>query len=230
MAFATYLQIKTKVEKDLDLEDEDFIQDDEMLGYCNEAIHEAESIILRLCEDYFLDQIPLALVSGTKTYALPDDIYGDKIRKLVYSNGQDIFVVKRLRYTNQFEDLAWMDAQGSIANPAYQYLITNDVTDGRLIAFYPTPQVSGAYCTLWYIRKARVVALDADVVDIPEFRSFIEQFIKVRCYEKEMNPKLTFAIKALETERQVMIESLRNRFPDDETEVPADMSFYQEHL
>jgi hypothetical protein len=75
-----------------------------------------------------------------------------------------------------------------------------------------------------------VVALDADVVDIPEFRSFIEQFIKVRCYEKEMNPKLTFAIKALETERQVMIESLRNRFPDDETEVPADMSFYQEHL
>ena len=42
MIYQTYEQLRRKVEKDLDLEEELFITPSEMLGYANEAIEEAE--------------------------------------------------------------------------------------------------------------------------------------------------------------------------------------------
>ncbi len=229
MSFKTYGQIKTKVELDLDLQDEDFIQADELLGYCNEAIKALEAIILDLCEDYFLDSESLSLVSGTSDYTLPTDMFADKIRKVVYANGNDVYEVKRMRYSKDFSNLAW-DTQLGNQGQRYRYIVTNDSAAGRKIKFSPLPNVSGAFITMWYLRNAAQVTADADTVDIAEFYGYIEQFMKVRCYEKESNPKLTFAAQALEAERTLVVNTLSDRFPDDDTEIEQDLSHYDEHI
>ena len=43
MQYWTYLQVKTKIENDLDLQQETMITPAEMMGYCNEAIKMIEA-------------------------------------------------------------------------------------------------------------------------------------------------------------------------------------------
>lgn len=229
MSYKTYGQIREKIEMDLDLEDEEFIQPEELVGYCNEAIKAAESIILKLCEDYFLDYTTLDLVEGQQAYDLPVDIFADKVRRVVYANGNDIYPVKRLRYSKDFENIAFIQANGT-SNEALRYLMTNDADDGKKMNFYPTPNISGSLITLWYIRNAYTILDDEDIVDIPEFYGFVEEYMKMRCYEKEGNPKFQATVALLKAQKDLMEQTLQNRFPDDDNEIEADLSHYEEHI
>jgi hypothetical protein len=224
----TFADMATKVERDLDLEDEVFITRPELMGYANEALHDAESTILRLCEDYFLDSETLTLVSGTADYSVPSNFYADKIRSIVYANGSMIYTIRRLRAQDSFERIA---IEATVPNPfgSYTYLVRNTRASGRKITFYPTPRESGAFVTVWGIRSCTKIALDTDTVDIPEFHSYIEQFMKVRCYEKEGHPNLGVAVRMLEALKQSMIETLANRFPDNDDVIEPDMTHYLEH-
>ena len=48
MAFKTKAQVVTKINLDLDLEEEEFIQADEMTGYINDAITIVEGVLISL--------------------------------------------------------------------------------------------------------------------------------------------------------------------------------------
>ena len=50
----TYADLKSYLEKELDLEDETFITADEMQSYFNEAVDMIEAAIHNIYEDYFL--------------------------------------------------------------------------------------------------------------------------------------------------------------------------------
>lgn len=223
MSFATYAVIKAAVQKQLDLEDETFITDAELMNYCNQAVHEAESIIHSIYEDYFLDSEGITLANGTSEYSLPSDIYALKIRALIYDNGSTKYPVKRMR-SKAFEQIPHVQA-----GDEYTYLITNDATSGLKLKLYPTPAESGAYLTLWYLRNAATIDADADVVDIVEFRAFIEKYMIMKCLQKEGHPGLVAAAADFEAEKKLMIESLTNRVPDNDDQVEMDLSFYREH-
>ena len=79
MKYWTWAELKDKVQRDLDLEGEVFINETELLGYANEAIDEVERQVHTLYEDYFLTKAVISLVDGTEEYALPTDIYAFKI-------------------------------------------------------------------------------------------------------------------------------------------------------
>lgn len=226
MTFATYGTVKTNVMKALDLEDETFIQASEMLAYCNEAIHQAESIILKLCEDYFLSKAFLDLTANTAQYSLPTDIYADKIRKVIYYNSasDENYNIKRLRYKNAIRDLNELE-QGD----DFFYLLTNDGSAGIKMNIYPTPSLTeNDTVTIWYIRNANRATTTASVIDIPEFSPFIEKYMKVKCMEKEGHPLLQTAQADLEDEKQLMISSLQNRVADEDDSVEMDMNSYWE--
>lgn len=225
MSFATYGEIKTKVLQELDLEDETFVQPIEMLGYAREAIHEAESLILNTCEDYFLDKVVIDLVAGQAEYDLPSNIFADKIRKVVYKAANEIYTLRRFRHSQSFEMM-----ENVTPGDYYRYIVTNDAVAGRKMTLFPTPlqNITGAL-TVWYIRNALQPSIDSDVVDIPEFRSFVEKYMSMRCMQKEIHPALSLAQAAVEAEKQLMITTLQNRFPDDDTEIERDMISYWEH-
>jgi hypothetical protein len=224
--FFTWAQIKAKVQADLDIEDEVFVTESELMSYCNEAIDEAEAEIHSLYEDYFLSKTPITLVQGTSDYAMPSDIYAHKIRRLIYQNGATIYSVERMKDWRKFEQKAATDYYPG--TNWYTYLIVNTTAGAPKISLVPTAQESGAYLTLWYIRNATRMSADASICDIPEFINFIYQYIKVRVYEKEMNPNTTQAKELLEQQRELMQATLGTMVPDADNNIEMDISSYEE--
>lgn len=88
MTLLTFSQLKTKLQNDMDLINEPFIQDEELVGYMNEAIKDAQTAIHNLGIEggYFLTPACLNLVSNQQAYSLPSDIYANKIMGMFFQN------------------------------------------------------------------------------------------------------------------------------------------------
>jgi hypothetical protein len=213
--------LKDRVKAELDLEDEDFISEAEMNGYCRRAINSAENIILNLYEDYYLARPhTITLVSGTSEYSLPTGIYAQKIRKLIYSNGSDRYLVKKIK---RLEDTATLETGDD-----YMYLLTNDSTDGISLTVYPEPSSNGETLTLWYLRNANEVTDDDDEIDLPEAYDYLTQYVKDACVNKERATPDAPKSAALQEEERLLTEALSERVPDDDNVLQADLSFYYE--
>ena len=225
--FWTWSEIKAKVEADLALEGEEFVGETELLAYANEAIDEAEAEVHAIYEDYFLSRATVTFVSGTDDYVLPSDIYAQKIRSVLYRNGSSVAVVPRLRDWKKFQNYT-LNLTTSASAGCYNYLLINSTAGSPKILFTPPVLESGAYITVWYLRQANRLTVDADVCDIPEFVSFVIQHMKVRCYEKEGHPMLQKAMYDLEQQRKQMNDTLTAMVPDQENEIEADLSSYFE--
>ena len=227
MKFWTWSEIRTKVERDLDLESETFITPEELLGYANEAIDEVERQVLTLCEDYFLSRSTISLVSGTEEYSLPANIYANKIRQIVYRNGQDVCKIKRIRDWDKFS--IYESEKTNTSNSSYYgFFLLNSVAGAPKLLLAPTPLESGPYLQVWYIRNANELCLDTDVCDIPEAVHYVMAYMKVKCHEKDMNPNLGKAVADLALQREDTMKTLAEMFPDNENTLEADTRLYDD--
>lgn len=141
MTFITYAQLKERVEQRLDLEEEVFIQATEFLAYTKDGIALCESIIHKFRADdvYFEACAPLALVTGKQDYALPSNIYGNKIRKIVYTKNNNIFEIRRMTKKDRYFDMAMRDQ--FYQDTIYKYMILNqDPHVGPVLRFSPNTQ------------------------------------------------------------------------------------------
>lgn len=243
MRIPTWGEVEEKIRADLDLQDSDnFIGQDEMAGYGNEAISATERMLLKLREDYLLKTATITLVNGTANYDLPTDIYAQKIRAFVYINGNVIYQPKRLRDPLEFFKKAVIDNL-SVSTVEYTWFLKspNDGSQDQVVLSPPAYE-SGAYFTLYYIKHLTRIQLQstnadsasratqlATKIDAPECRDFIEQFIKVRCYEKMKDVEGTADAKdKLKAIRDDLESTLRDRVDDNDNEVSADISHYRE--
>ena len=80
--------------------------------------------------------------------------------------------------------------------------------------------------TLWYLRNARRLELDTDECDIPEFIPYIVQYAKMRCYEFEGHPNTVKAVADSDRYKKLMVETLTQMIPDDDSRIPMDFEFY----
>lgn len=235
MEYKTLSEIKSKLKRDLYLQDSTFIEDSasapELLELINEAIDDVEAEIHTIYEDYFLSQSNISLVSGTKDYSLPSNIYANKIRGIVYSNNSIIYPITKNKGPKQFEEQKVMDlyAPGG-TNQNYTYTLINlSATAGVQMRLFPTPQeTSSSAIEIWYIRNANKLAADDDKCDVPEFVNYIIQFVKVRVYEKEMHPNLQQAMIERERLRKLMQETLSDMVPDEDTYIYKDFGIYED--
>lgn len=227
MLFWTWAQLRTKVERDLSLEDEIFVDATELLGYANEAILEAEASIHTLYEDYFLSRVALTLVQGQESYALPTDIYGHKIRTIRYNNGSRLYEIKRIRDWHKFADYDF-DNYNASGQFEYEYLLLNGTagTPAQII-LAPTPNESGAFGKIWYLRHANRLALDTDVLDIPEATNYVLQYIKMRCYEAEGHFNLQKSVNDTTYQREQLEAVMSTMVPDNHNEIEEDRTIYE---
>jgi hypothetical protein len=228
MDYRTYGQLKAKVNLDLDLEDEQFIQPEEMLGYFNAGIDEAESEIHSIYEDYFLDDSTVDLVLNQEFYDLPSNIYANKIRAVTYVNGDDIYPVNKLKSSTRFQLIQEMKTTDGTSD--YRYTIKNKASFSKpMMQLVPKSRESGASrLFIDYIRNANRMIDDSSICDIPEFSEFVIQYVKCKCYEKEGHPNLPLAQAELERLRRNMIDTLSNMVPDADTTMEMDVSHYEE--
>jgi hypothetical protein len=227
MELLTLSAIRSKIQVELALEDEDFVEDSELNSYINEGIDEAEAEIHAIYEDYFLNKSTLTLVNAQEEYDLPEDIYAFKIRAMIYKNGNRVYPIRRLRNWNKFEDYA-INAINPSSQEEYEYLILNATAGNQKIVLSPPAQESGAYVTLWYIRNAMKLVDDDDVCDIPEFVDFVIEWGKMRCYEKEGHSNFSASAMRIEAKRKLMIDTLTTMAPDSDNEIEKDLSIYRE--
>lgn len=230
MKFWTLAEIRSKINRESDLEDEDFVRSDELTEYINEAIDEAEAEIHSLYEDYFLKSEEVTVNPGVSQIDLPLDIYAHKIRRVIFKEGlatesTNVYTVNRVKDWHKFEEKAVYDTQ--LSTDLYQYFITNAVPGSPKMEIIPTIKETGKIKT-WYLRNANRLALETDICDIPEFINFIFAHVKVKVQEKEGHPGIQESIMKLEAERNRMNGVLSNMVPDADNEIEMDLSAYQE--
>lgn len=213
-----------------------------MAGYGNEGIDTAEVLIMATFEDYFLAPATLTMVEGASDIDLPSDIYGQKIREINYVNGSRIFPVTELRDPKKFLIKEMIDAEAS-SGDEYRYFLKSATAGAQdKIVLVPAARESGAYLKMWYIRNANRIPLQADsgspsratqlatVIDIPEWRAYLEQYVKWRCYQKMKDKEgEATAAAALEKLGELMIINLKDKKLNQENDVPLDLSHYLEH-
>lgn len=222
MEFLTWSTIKAKIKRQLDLQEQDFCDDDELLDYANAAIDRVEAEIHNLYQDYFLNSYYIPLVEGINEYVLPTDIYANKIRKIFYKDSDN----------NYYEvmPITLEETLDMEVGEDYKYLILNDSTNGYRIRFYPNVAVtSSTYLQVWYLRNAKRLVLDADACDLPEFVNYVIEFIRKRVLEKDGSPLLAIAEADLEFQRQLMIKTLQTRKPDNNNRITPELDLYLEH-
>lgn len=221
MELVTYAAAKSRVENELDIQGEVFIDEDEMLGFFNSAIDEAEGIIHQLHEDYFLTSDYVALVSGTSEYSMPSNIYANKIRICYYNNGTNKYEVTRIKLSGipLVED-----------GDDYQYNIENNTgAAGTKFVVYPEAgETSSTVMRRWYIRNATKMTTDESVIDIPEFVDFVYRHVIVSCAIKMGHPRLVIFKAMLDEKRDLMRDTLKTMVVDGHTEIEADASFYED--
>lgn len=226
----TYAEAKAVVEKELDLEEENFIQEAEMLEYFNKARREAEAEVLGIYEDYLLDNAPLALTLGANRYDLPADIYASKIRGVIYNNGDIVYEIRRIRSAKKFLERALLITADPI--DYYRYIIVNTALNGIQIELSPaSKETSTTNVQIWFLRKVPDLVDDTDLVDveIPESINFIYAYVKGLCKQKENAGSMPPDAQAdIEQQRKLLVDTLTNMIPDDDNEVIKDVSIYEE--
>lgn len=225
----TLAQIRAKVLNDLDLNDELFITPTEMTGYINEAIDEAQQEIHGIYEDYFLTKYPVPLAIGTASYAMPTNIFANKMRKINFDDGGTKYEVKKVR---DLQFLPYVQPED-----LYRFLIIHDATLGYRLTLYPPAREAQAtvgsetsQMVMYYLREAKLLVNETDVCDIPEFANFILQFVKQRCYEKEGHPNTDKAMADTARQRKLMVDTLTEMVPDADNTILMDFQFYWDHL
>lgn len=238
MIYKTFAQIKAKVQRELDLEVEEFVQPEEFVEYVNDGIAIAEASIhkLGLEDEYFLTKYALPLVTGTEDYTLPAPIYMNKIRSVVYSKDTTIYEIARLRGPEKFENLARINQYNTITD-YYKYLIRNDSAEaGVVFQLVPSSRETvAAAVKIWFIREAAKWVYspsglyDTLKCDLPQIAmQFLYQYVKFRCYEKEGHPNTTDAGAVLQEIKKDMLSTMEQMVADDNNEIIRDLSSYQD--
>lgn len=233
MAFKTLAQVRTKIERDLDLEEEEFIQTAELTEFVNDAITiiEAHMISMGLRDRYFYTRTTLNLVSGTADYALPSNLYEDKIKEVVYSNGATIYRVKLLDHDHTEEEIEHLNRFST--TEYYQYRIRSDSSSAKYFQLVPASrETATGVIKIGYFRDLGRVSSEADLVEVPDIAlQWLYQYVKTLVYEKEdgaeglLEPALA-KLKALE---DLMLSTLRGQVADSgNTLLEMDKSIYEE--
>tara|TARA_R100001480_G_scaffold63449_5_gene75766 strand:- start:944 stop:1627 length:684 start_codon:yes stop_codon:yes gene_type:complete len=224
---STLKTLREDIQADLDLEDEVFISDADINRWINQGIRSAERIIHGLYEDYFLSNTDTSITTASNLVSYPSDIFANKIRKIIFKNSSK--EVQEVRRVTNLVAATDRDVNETGANPTLEWSPTNDSVNGKKIRLFPSASRDGTL-SIWYIRNALQLSADDSECDIDEFEVYVKQYTKVQCYLKEGDPRADSA-KALEQQYKVeMIEVLTNMSPDNNDEIPLDMSFYDDSI
>lgn len=240
MITKTFAELKEDILDDLDLSDEDFVRNRELVARFNDAIEEAEAVYMNQNQDYFLTSAKLintktptvsyGLVDGQADYFLPTNLYGNKVRELVYNDGINIYKINLLRGVNKFASLENLEANSDNNSDMLRYiLVNNSASEGTKIKLIPTPKETGNYVTVHYIRQSDRMPypyVGTEVIDLPMFYKYFKASVKAQLAMKEGHPRLQAIINEWQYFRELMINTTAEKTADDANEMIMDTSSY----
>lgn len=240
MKLWTYQEAEIQIRQEMDLQDDDnFIANEEMVGRFNSAIDELEGEIVKVNEDYLLTSSAITFVQSASDITLPTDIYAQKIRAFIYSNGTKIYPIRKFRDPEKFYKKAQMDYYAT-GETEYSYIVKSVSEAQDKIVLTPAAQESGSVALLWYIRNAKRIPKVGEssatratqlacILDLPEAMNAIFAHVRLGCVDKEKDYiRYARMEKAWLYQKQTFIDNITNRTPDNEDTIPMDTSFYED--
>lgn len=216
----SWLELKQEIMDEYDLNEETFVTSEELVAYVNAAIDDIEAEIHTINDKYFETEANLQLVYGTSSYSLPTDIYASKITGVYYNDGSLKYEILPLK---DKKNIMWIQP-----NDLYKYRIVNSAYEGVKLKLYPASREdSETNVTIHYIRNAARVSATNDMIDIPEARQFLKQFVIDKAANKERMTPDAPESAALARLRKSLIEVLSEMAPDDHNEVGMDLTWYE---
>lgn len=228
----TLKQIRDQVISDLDLQEEEWISEEEIDVWINEAIKNAEAQIHTLYEDYFLNESPPTQITfGQSTVEYPSDIYANKVRKIIFTDGTGTHTASHevRRVKNLLEGKTADLYSNDTALPILRWTPINQAGVGRRIRLFPETGRSG-YLYIWYIREVSQLVNDDDVCEIDEFSHYIVQYAKTKAYLKDGDPRADDSKLLEEQYKQDMINTLSDMVPDKNNELHMDLEHYDDSV
>jgi len=224
----TLSDLKTRIKDLVDGDSADQVTDVELVRYINEAIKECEAQIHLLNEDYYKKDAYLSISSGTSEYSLPSDIYAQKIRRIMFDSSSS-----SVTSSNRYEVMSIKDEEVPFVETGdlYRYRLIFNSSDAKVIKLYPTPNFTdSAVVKISYIKNAKQLSSDSDVLDIPEFEQFIIDFARYRVLQKEVgNPMIQTVGADLDRTREIMVATLQESVPDGNNEVELNTDMYSDY-
>jgi hypothetical protein len=230
VAYLTFGDLSAQVQKELDIEAEEFIQPEELIGYFNSAIRiiEAEIVKLGLREKYLQSEAYISTVSGQQDYDLPSDIIDTKIRKLVYRDGTIVYTLLPLKGEESYEAEDVLNLYSS--SEYYHYVVYKVGTTYKLrLVPKAVKSVTNAIRIIYFKDLNRYTA-DSVECDVPEIcYEYLLSYIRYRCYAKETHVNAAGEQGNLNSLLQLMRETLQGQVADPEVElIDQDLSHYGE--
>lgn len=212
-------ELKDKLKKFSDTEEESFLKDDEICCFINMAISKANQILCGCDQDYNTSCEEQDVAACTESISLPEDIMGTKIKKIIWKSEGDCGVcceLKRLDYD-------CMECDKKSTPQGYQFF--NKKGEGQKLYLSPQPDKDGVIRII-YSRKPCEVDEDTDPtteLENPEMCNFIFFTVLALIYQKEKNPLVNLAIAQANEYEQLMIDCLCPQWSDEQsTELTAD--------
>lgn len=228
----TWGQMWTSISEELEIADEDFVSKAKCREWANEGIDDAESLIHTLNEEYFLTyQAPVEFEVGIDAVDLPDNIYASKIRSIIISNGRDAYELKRLTSLEKFITYRQSRLDTTLNKGPLVYFPVNESESAPRCMFSPATTTDEWSYEFWYYRNANRLEDDEDVCDIPEFTSYVFQWIRERVEWKRRAGSATHRAAQVELERlrAQMMNTLKDMVIDGDNGIEQDLSHYEEH-
>jgi hypothetical protein len=225
MRYWTWGEIREKIENEFDLQEEpDILSTGELCGYLNDAIDSVEQHFIKLGDYFYSISDPITVVAGTKDYVLPEKIYANKIRQIIYDGEYEVRPIKNVKNIPFISDSTGSD---------YTYKIVNNPGERPKIRLFPTPTSSGEL-EIHYTRNAAQIDPDGDddqEIDIPEANLYIHHYIKMKIYEKEKNYQMFESYKGIiEEVEKDLIDALDAQLDDESNTIDPDVEIYQDMI
>lgn len=210
-------RLTTKIQRDLELHAEIFVQPDDIKSFVNDAIDDAEESIIDSFSDFFITFQDYVVEAGDSYLDFPTDVYEMRTRGLYFDRAQ--FDQTRVYHGNWYkikkislETIATVNS-----NDFYQYRNINTQASGPRIHIFPSiREDSTGRFRLWYIRKANRLDELTDVLETGLRPQYIISHAKVAVLQKEGSDMLPLEIEKLGKQEKKMLDSLSRVADDDE--------------
>jgi hypothetical protein len=219
----------TKVQDDLELHSENFVTRPELTRFANDAITDAEELIVDLFSDYFLSETNINMVVGQNIIPLPEDIYECRVRGFYYDENSFSAGSAANMRNYKLKKIHIENIADVYSESEYQYRLINTSALGPHIKMYPpSREETTTRFKMWYTREAKRLVNDGDILDIPR-PQFVISHMKVAVMSKEGDPLLEAESLELARQRQKLEDSLQRLSDDEEDEYihPNDASLWE---
>jgi len=231
MAFRTFGDLNSELVKELDLQDEDFIDAAELMKLWNRAVGVAEGhlITLGMKDKYLLGRETLSIVQGQEEYDLPASIYGNKIIKMVYNIGSTLYTLVPLESKDMFENYEYLNLYAP--TDYYRYMITHTTPGEQKLLLVPKARDTlNNVIRIWFSRSANRYTQDSDICDLPTLAyEFLNAYVTEKVYKKESHVNYAESKADRQEKEQLMQSVLSGQISDSQmTMMELDMSSYEE--